>query len=286
MWPPEPPPLTSKHFPSPASSKFLGEAHVFNNTIRLTQDLLVPNTGAGRNNPVRFLQPGNPTPVNFTTTFTFTIANLNPNSIGAGLTFVISPNDEAIGDAGGHMGVPTGAVAVEFDTSMGVEFEDVNGNHVGLDLDSMVSSHVVDLHSVKVNLRSGEQEFDGVVPAGVGDKEILSESYSVVEHMSFAQELEAGDGKCLEVKGAFLVYDDMQVHGVNHVSLKKEMDRTLKESIKVLKRKTIPVRCEEPQPFVLPQWPQGSNLNWIHSDCHIAICFSLNWLIIEINRRT
>lgn len=95
--------------------------------------------------------------MSFTTTFSLTIANLNPNSIGGGLAFVISPNDDAIGDAGGHLGVPTGAVAVEFDTSMDSEFKDVNGNHVGLDLGSMVSSHVADLHSVKVNLRSGEQ---------------------------------------------------------------------------------------------------------------------------------
>lgn len=50
------------------------------------------------------------------------------------------------------------------------------------------------------------QESDAVVVqnhagAGVGDEEIWSESESVVEHMSFAQELEAAEGKCLEVKG-------------------------------------------------------------------------------------
>ncbi|KAI3522996.1 hypothetical protein L1887_01048 [Cichorium endivia] len=142
------------------SLKFLGDAHLFNNSVRLTRDLPVPNSGAGRvlyNKPVRFRQPGSPNPASFSTYFSFSIVNLNPGSIGGGLAFVISPNDEDVGDAGAYMGVPTGAVAVEFDTLMDVEFKDINGNHVGLDLDSMVSSEVADLDSVNVNLRSGSQ---------------------------------------------------------------------------------------------------------------------------------
>lgn len=73
------------------------------------------------------------------------------------MAFVISPNDEDVGDAGAYLGIPTGAVAVEFDTLMDVEFKDVNGNHVGLDLDSMVSSQVADLDSNEINLRSGTE---------------------------------------------------------------------------------------------------------------------------------
>lgn len=40
-------------------------------------------------------------------------------------------------------------------------------------------------------------------PAGarVGNKEISSESDTIVEQMSIAQELQAAEGKCLEVKG-------------------------------------------------------------------------------------
>ncbi|CAI9289581.1 unnamed protein product [Lactuca saligna] len=142
------------------SLKFLGDAHLFNNSVRLTRDLPVPNSGAGRvlyNKPVRFRRPGSPNPASFSSYFSFSIVNLNPGSIGGGLAFVISPNDEDVGDAGAYLGVPTGAVAVEFDTLMDVEFKDVNGNHVGLDLDSMVSSQVADLDSVEVNLRSGTQ---------------------------------------------------------------------------------------------------------------------------------
>ncbi|XAR69053.1 Non-specific serine/threonine protein kinase [Bertholletia excelsa] len=88
--------------------------------------------------------------------------NLNPSSIGGGLAFVISPDDEAIGDAGGYLGVmgqkggPNSVVAVEFDTLMDVEFKDINGNHVGLDLNSMVSTQVGDLGTLGVDLKSGD----------------------------------------------------------------------------------------------------------------------------------
>ncbi|KAL4591982.1 hypothetical protein LXL04_004959 [Taraxacum kok-saghyz] len=140
------------------SLKFLGDGHLFNNSVRLTGDLPVPNSGAGRvvySKPVRFRQAGNPNPASFATFFSFSIVNLNPGSIGGGLAFVVSPNDEDVGDAGGFLGIPTGAVAIEFDTAMDVEFKDINGNHVGLDLDSMVSTQVADLDSVNINLRSG-----------------------------------------------------------------------------------------------------------------------------------
>lgn len=57
-------------------------------------------------------------------------------------------------------------VAVEFDTLMDVEFKDINGNHVGLDLNSMVSSQVGDLGAVDIDLKSGDLvncwiEYDG-----------------------------------------------------------------------------------------------------------------------------
>lgn len=57
-------------------------------------------------------------------------------------------------------------VAVEFDTLMDVEFKDINGNHVGLDLNSMVSSRVGDLGAVDIDLKSGDLvncwiEYDG-----------------------------------------------------------------------------------------------------------------------------
>ncbi|XP_041005004.1 L-type lectin-domain containing receptor kinase VIII.1 [Juglans microcarpa x Juglans regia] len=158
-----------------SSLKLLGDAHLNNGSVRLTRDLPVPNSGAGRvlySEPIKFRLPGTRFPASFSTFFSFSVANLNPSSIGGGLAFVISPEDETVGDAGGFLGLlaeqgsPSGFVAVEFDTLLDVEFKDINGNHVGLDLNSMVSAQVGDLEAIGIDLKSGNLvnawiEYDG-----------------------------------------------------------------------------------------------------------------------------
>ncbi|KAL8484099.1 hypothetical protein ACS0TY_026698 [Phlomoides rotata] len=148
-----------------SSMKLLGDAHLSNGSVRLTRDLGVPYSGSGRvlySKPVGLRRPGNPSMASFSTFFSFSITNLNPSSIGGGLAFVISPNDDYVGDAGGFLGLmdgkgaKNGVVAVEFDTLMDVEFKDINGNHVGLDLNSMVSNQVSDLDLSGVDLKSGD----------------------------------------------------------------------------------------------------------------------------------
>lgn len=124
------------------SLRLLGDAHWTNGSVRLTRDLGVPNSGAGKvlfSKPIRFRSQETHIPASFTTYFTFSVSNLNPDSIGGGLAFVISPENDSIGDAGGYIGImastgsPKSVIAVEFDTLMDVEFKDINGNHVGLD---------------------------------------------------------------------------------------------------------------------------------------------------------
>uniref|UniRef100_A0A2C9W776 non-specific serine/threonine protein kinase n=1 Tax=Manihot esculenta TaxID=3983 RepID=A0A2C9W776_MANES len=158
-----------------SSLKLLGDAHLNNGSVRLTRDLAVPTSGAGKvlySKPVRFRQPGTHSITSFTTFFSFSVANLNPSSIGGGLAFVISPDSDTIGAAGGCLGLlnsdgsSSGFVAVEFDTLMDVEFKDINGNHVGLDLNSMVSSQAGDLGAINIDLKSGDLvnawiEYDG-----------------------------------------------------------------------------------------------------------------------------
>ncbi|KAL0316249.1 UNVERIFIED_CONTAM: L-type lectin-domain containing receptor kinase VIII.1 [Sesamum radiatum] len=148
-----------------SSLKLLGDAHLSNGSVRLTRDLGVPNSGSGKvlySKPVKFRRAGVQSPASFSTSFSFSVTNLNPSSIGGGLAFVISPDDEFVGDAGGFLGImdakgaPKSVVAVEFDTLMDVEFKDINGNHVGLDLNSMVSAEVGDLETVGVDLKSGD----------------------------------------------------------------------------------------------------------------------------------
>ncbi|KAG7017351.1 L-type lectin-domain containing receptor kinase VIII.1, partial [Cucurbita argyrosperma subsp. argyrosperma] len=156
-----------------SSLKLLGDAHLNNGSVRLTRDLAVPNSGAGRvfyAKPIRFRQPGINYLASFSTFFSFSITNLNPSSIGGGLAFLISPDDDTLGGAGGFLGLADerglGFVAVEFDTLMDVEFKDINGNHVGLDLNDMVSLQVKDLDGIGIDLKSGDTvnswiEYDG-----------------------------------------------------------------------------------------------------------------------------
>ncbi|KAG6430469.1 hypothetical protein SASPL_108537 [Salvia splendens] len=148
-----------------SSMKLLGDAHFSNGSVRLTRDVTVPYSGTGRvlySKPVSFRRPGIQSTASFSTFFSFSVTNLNPSSIGGGLAFVLSPSDEFVGDAGGFLGLmeaegaPKGVVAIEFDTMMDVEFKDINGNHVGLDLNSMVSTRVRDLGIVGVELKSGD----------------------------------------------------------------------------------------------------------------------------------
>ncbi|RZC76457.1 hypothetical protein C5167_000583 [Papaver somniferum] len=175
------------------SLKLLGDAHLNNGTISLSLDLPVPNSGSGRvlySKPVRFKQEPGKTPnfLTFSSFFTFSVKNLNPSSIGGGLAFVMSSDDQTIGDAGGFLGllnnqdkekisgissfttvtssVSSSFVAVEFDTLMDVEFNDINGNHVGLDLNDLVSTQVGDLSSIDIDIKSGDLinawiEYDG-----------------------------------------------------------------------------------------------------------------------------
>ncbi|KAL6521028.1 L-type lectin-domain containing receptor kinase VIII.1 [Orobanche gracilis] len=147
-----------------SSMRLLGDAHLSNGSVRLTQDLGVPYSGAGKviySKPVNFRRPGTHFLASFSTFFSFSVENLNPSSIGGGLAFVISPDYDYVGASGAFLGITdakraqSGVVAVEFDTLMDVEFKDINGNHVGLDLDSMVSTRVTDLDTIGVDLKSG-----------------------------------------------------------------------------------------------------------------------------------
>ncbi|KAL4341447.1 hypothetical protein GQ457_08G020140 [Hibiscus cannabinus] len=170
-----------------SSLKLLGDAHLNNGSVSLTRELQVPYSGAGRvlySKPVRFRQPGTHSPCSFSTFFSFSITNLNPSSIGGGLAFVISPDSEFVGAAGGSLGLldekgqGLGFVAVEFDTLMDVELKDINGNHVGLDLNSVVSSQVGDLGGLDIDLKSGDLVNSWIEYDGLSNDFNVSISYS------------------------------------------------------------------------------------------------------------
>ncbi|MCL7022293.1 hypothetical protein MKW94_019161 [Papaver nudicaule] len=154
------------------SLKLVGDAHLNNGTVRLTRDLSVPNSGSGRvlySKPVQFRKQGTQILTSFSSFFTFSITNLNPSSVGGGLAFIISSDSQTTGESGGFLGLDTsekGFVGVEFDTLMDLQFEDINGNHVGLDLNSLISAKVVDLDTIEIDLKSGNSvnswiDYDG-----------------------------------------------------------------------------------------------------------------------------
>lgn len=170
-----------------SSLKLLGDAHLNNGTIKLTRELSVPTSTAGKalyGKPVKFRHPETKSPASFTTYFSFSVTNLNPSSIGGGLAFVISPDEDYLGSTGGFLGLTeetgsgSGFVAVEFDTLMDVQFKDVNGNHVGLDLNAVVSAAVADLGNVDIDLKSGNAVNSWITYDGSGRVLTVYVSYS------------------------------------------------------------------------------------------------------------
>jgi hypothetical protein len=84
----------------------------------------------------------------FSTFFTFRMSNVggigDGDGTGAdGIVFVVQPVASTVGGGGGGIGydgIPT-SVGVEFDTfNNGIGFNDLNGNHVGIDLNGSVVS--------------------------------------------------------------------------------------------------------------------------------------------------
>ncbi|KAH9289357.1 hypothetical protein KI387_033474 [Taxus chinensis] len=153
----------------------LGDAHLKNGTVSLSKELGVPTSSAGRalySQPVRLLDPYTKISASFKTYFSFSVTNVGPGpdpvSIGDGLAFIIASDDTTVGGPGGFLGVMSpvtgfgdalqenqNTIAVEFDTQLDVQFNDPNGNHVGLDINNMTSVQVADLGTIDVDIKSG-----------------------------------------------------------------------------------------------------------------------------------
>jgi hypothetical protein len=157
----------------------LGDAFLRNGSVGLTRDTGVPSSSAGTvlcTRPVSFLR--NNTTASFAARFSFVIATQNPGSTGGdGIAFFLSPARTTLGATGGYLGLfnssvssaavpndddssPADAnvpaiVAVEFDTMLNADMDDLSDNHVGLDLGSPVSIEAVDLASSSIVLKSG-----------------------------------------------------------------------------------------------------------------------------------
>uniref|UniRef100_A0ACD5YDS2 Uncharacterized protein n=1 Tax=Avena sativa TaxID=4498 RepID=A0ACD5YDS2_AVESA len=120
--------------------------------------------------PLRLLGPPgsgskrNGTAVSFSTAFAFSIVPEYPKLGGHGFAFVVAPDPRLPGAlpsqylgllSAADLGNATNHVfAVEFDTVQDFEFDDINDNHVGVDLNSLVSN--ASASAAPVNLKSGD----------------------------------------------------------------------------------------------------------------------------------
>ncbi|CAH9083674.1 unnamed protein product [Cuscuta europaea] len=143
----------------------LGDSYLRNGVVGLTRELGVPSSSSGSviyDNPVRFLDQESNTTASFSTRFSFSIDNVNPASFGDGLAFFLAADNQTLGSPGGFLGLVNSSqptknkfVAVEFDTKQDLEFSDPDGNHVGLDLDSLVSIKTANASLAGINLKCG-----------------------------------------------------------------------------------------------------------------------------------
>ncbi|CDY11619.1 BnaC06g31200D [Brassica napus] len=158
-----------------------GSAHLKSNGLfRLTNTTAQTAGQVFYNYPLRFKDSPNGTVFSFSTTFIFAIASHYGADNGHGLAFVLCPtrglsnvdptqylglfNSTNMGDPSNHI------VAVELDTVQTAEFNDIDSNHVGIDINSVwieyeskqkqlnVTLHPLDVSKPKTPLLSLEKD--------------------------------------------------------------------------------------------------------------------------------
>ncbi|XP_027113916.1 L-type lectin-domain containing receptor kinase IV.1-like [Coffea eugenioides] len=121
-----------------------------NGVLKLTDDTKEQQGHAFFPNPVSFKNSANSSAFTFSTTFVFAIVSEYPTMSGHGIAFVIAPRRGLPGALPSHQlglfnetnnGKPTNHVfAVELDTVQSKEFNDINNNHVGIDINGLNST--------------------------------------------------------------------------------------------------------------------------------------------------
>ncbi|KAL3536472.1 hypothetical protein ACH5RR_004933 [Cinchona calisaya] len=141
---------------------FYGDAKLVTTGVDMSVQLsgsVVPNSGRVLyKQPIKLFE-GNPRKmVSFAMNFVFSLSSEN----GDGLAFVMAPAGYPVNVFdGGSFGLLIGSkhkfLAVEFDTLRDDMYGDMNGNHVGIDVDSLVSVKISNVSSVNLTLNSGEK---------------------------------------------------------------------------------------------------------------------------------
>lgn len=128
-----------------------------NSCVQLTHpNISSPSSGfLLHNKPIKLLTSHSKSrkPLSFSTDFTFSISPHN----GDGLAFLVVPRSFPSKFSAGSFGVMKEKrfLGVEFDTSVDSNFGDVNANHVGVDVGSLVSVRTSNVSSINLVLNSG-----------------------------------------------------------------------------------------------------------------------------------
>ncbi|GFZ07367.1 concanavalin A-like lectin protein kinase family protein [Actinidia rufa] len=158
---------TSFDFPSLSlrNLSLLGDSYLRGGVIGLTRELSVPASSSGSviyNEPIQFSDPDSNLTASFSTKFSFSVNNINPASFGDGLAFFLSPDNQTLGSPGGYLGLVNSTqltknkfIAIEFDTKLDPHFDDPSDNHIGLDIESLISIKTADSTSYGIDLKSG-----------------------------------------------------------------------------------------------------------------------------------
>ncbi|KAI3435344.1 ATPase_AAA_core domain-containing protein [Psidium guajava] len=120
-----------------------------NGLLKLTNATKQKQSHAFYPDPIKFKNSANGSAYSFSTTFVFAMIYEHPPLGGYGFAFVLAPrrefpgalpgyyfglfNEASNGNSSNHI------VAVEFDTIQNPEFNDINDNHVGIDINGLTS---------------------------------------------------------------------------------------------------------------------------------------------------
>ncbi|XP_011002636.1 PREDICTED: L-type lectin-domain containing receptor kinase S.4-like isoform X1 [Populus euphratica] len=132
-----------------------------NGILRLTNNTQHTVGHAFYSSPVKFRNSSNGKSFSFSTAFAFAIVPENPRIRGHGFAFTISTSKELPGalpsqylgllNATDSGNFSNHLFAVEFDTVKDYDLHDINDNHVGIDINSMISNKSVPAASFLVN---------------------------------------------------------------------------------------------------------------------------------------
>ncbi|XAR73089.1 Non-specific serine/threonine protein kinase [Bertholletia excelsa] len=109
--------------------------------------------------PFKFLDSSTNTTASFFSKFSFIISPIASCPYGDRFTFLIASKSDSVNLLNRYMGLPgqDSFVAVKFDTSFNPSLEDINDNHIGVDVNTASSLASVDAFSKGIDLRSGRE---------------------------------------------------------------------------------------------------------------------------------